>query len=78
VAGHFVLLFLSIALWWALGNAIGRGWSALVVAAIWAIVAAVLAAMGKSEMKKVRGLDRTADSVKKIPPALKGHEEVNR
>jgi len=78
VAGHFVLLFLSIALWWALGNAIGRGWSALVVAAIWAIVAAVLAAMGKSEMKKVRGLDRTAESVKKIPPALKGHEEVNR
>jgi len=27
VAGHFVLLFLSIALWWGLGNAIGRGWS---------------------------------------------------
>ncbi len=78
VAGHFVLLFLSIALWWALGNAIGRGWSALVVAVIWAIVAAILAAMGRSEMKKVRGLDRTADSVKKIPPALKGHEEVNR
>ena len=78
VAGHFVLLFLSVALWWALGNSIGRGWSALVVAVIWAIVAAVLAAMGRTEMKKVRGLDRTADSVKKIPPALKGHEEVNR
>jgi hypothetical protein len=78
VAGHFVLLFLSIALWWALGNAIGRSWSALVVAVLWAIVAGVLALMGKKEMKSVRGLDRTADSVKKIPPALKGHEEVNR
>src|SRR5215210_3050031 len=78
VAGHFVLLFLSIALWWALGNAIGRGWSALVVAVLWAIVAGVLALMGKKEMKSVKGLDRTADSVKKIPPALKGHEEVNR
>ena len=32
VGGHMVLLFLSIALWWGLGNAIGRGWSALVVA----------------------------------------------
>ena len=36
VAGHFVLLFLSIALWWGLGNSIGRGWSALIVAAVWA------------------------------------------
>ena len=25
VGGHMVLLFLSIALWWGLGNAIGRG-----------------------------------------------------
>ena len=78
VAGHFVLLFLSIALWWALGNAIGRSWSALVVAVLWGIVAAVLALMGKKEMKSVKGLDKTADSVKKIPPALKGHEDVNR
>jgi hypothetical protein len=78
VAGHFVLLFLSIALWWALGNAIGRSWSALVVAVLWGIVAAVLALMGKKEMKSVKGLNQTADSVKKIPPALKGHEEVNR
>ena len=40
VAGHFVLLFLSIALWWGLGNEIGRGWSALVVAVVWAVIAA--------------------------------------
>ena len=41
VAGHFVLLFLSLALWWALGYyVIGFGWSAVVVAIIWAIVAA--------------------------------------
>ena len=74
-AASFVL---SVALWWALGNAIGRGWSAVVVAVIWAIVAAILAAVGRSELKKIRGLDRTADSVKKIPPALKGNEEANR
>ena len=42
-AGHFALLFLSIAAWWAIGNATGRGWSALIVMAVWAVVAAVLA-----------------------------------
>jgi hypothetical protein len=77
VAGHMVLLFLSLALWWALGTVMGGGWSGLVVAAVWAVVAAVLAARGRSEIKAVEGLPRTADSVKKIPDALRGHEEKN-
>jgi hypothetical protein len=77
MAGHFVLLFLSVALWWGLGNSIGRGWSALVVAALWAVVCAVLALVGRGQLRSVRGLDRTTDSVKKIPTALKGHEEEN-
>lgn len=77
VAGHMVLLFLSIALWWALGTQIGHGWSALIVAAVWAVVAAVLASVGRSEMKKIEGLPETVDSVKKIPHALQGHEEKN-
>lgn len=77
-AGHFVLLFLSIAAWWAIGNATGRGWSALIVTAVWAVIAAVLALMGRKELKTIRGLDRTAETVKKIPPAVKGHEEQNR
>jgi len=78
VAGHFVLLFLSIALWWALGNAIGHGWSALIVAVLWGIVAAVLALRGKKEFAQIQGMDRTADTVKKIPNAIKGNEEENR
>lgn len=77
VAGHMVLLFLSLALWWALGTVMGGGWSGLVVAAVWAVVAAVLAARGRSEIKAVEGLPQTADSVKKIPDALRGHEEKN-
>ena len=75
VAGHFVLLFLSIALWWGLGNEIGRGWSALVVAVLWAIVAAVLAAMGRKEMKQVKGVPQTAETAREIPNALKGNED---
>ncbi len=77
VAAHFVLLFLSVALWWGLGSAMGRGWSALVVAGAWAIVAAVLALRGRVELRKVRGLPETTDTVKKIPHALQGHEEMN-
>jgi len=78
IAGHFTLLFLSLALWWAIGQAIGLGWSAVVVALIWGIVAGALAATGRAEMKRVRGLPDTADTISKIPNALKGHEEENR
>lgn len=76
VAGHMVLLFLSIALWWSIGNATGHGWSALIVAAIWAIIGAILAAMGRKEMKNVTGVPRTTDTVKKIPSAVAGNEET--
>lgn len=78
LAGHFVLLFLSVALWWGLGSITGQGWSALIVAGIWAVVAAVLAVTGRSEVKQVRGLPRTTGTVKQIPDALKGHEEAPR
>lgn len=77
VAGHFVVLFLSIAAWWGIGNSTGRGWSGLIVAAVWALIALVLAVVGRSQIKSARGLDRTAETVKKIPTALKGHEEEN-
>ena len=78
VAGHMVVLFLSIALWWALGDAIGRGWSAVIVAAIWAVAAVVLVLAGRREFAEIRGLDRTVETVKKIPNAVKGNEEENR
>ena len=55
VAGHFVLLFLSLALWWALGYVMGLGWSAVVVAVIWGVVAAILSSMGRKELKAVKG-----------------------
>jgi hypothetical protein len=76
VSGHMVLLFVSIAVWWGLGNSIGHGWSAIVVAAIWLVIGAVLAAVGRGEMKAIKGVPLTADTVKKIPNAVKGNEET--
>jgi hypothetical protein len=76
LAGWFTLLFLSVALWWALGRTdIGLGWSAVIVAVLWAVVAAVLATVGRSQLKKVRGMPYTVDTAKKVPDALKGNED---
>jgi hypothetical protein len=70
-----VLLFLSIAAWWALGYLIGNAWSGLVVAGVWAIIAAILFVVGRSSLKEVRGVPSTVDSLKKIPEAVKRNEE---
>ena len=71
VAGLFALLFVSITIWWALGYLIGNAWSALIVAAVYGIVAAILFARGRANLKTVRGAPRTVDSLKKIPDTLK-------
>ena len=77
-AGHITVLFLSIALWWALGQLVGLGWSAVIVAVIWGIVAAVLATLGRKELNTIKGMPRTAETVKEIPPALKPNTEETR
>jgi hypothetical protein len=53
VAGHFVLLFLSLALMWGLGGLLDSNvWSSVIVAVIWAIIAAILAAVGKKNLNE--------------------------
>jgi hypothetical protein len=78
LSGYFVLLFLSVAGWWGLGDVIGRAWSALVVVLVWAIIAAVLAMMGRNFLAAVKGLPRTTDTVKRIPDALTPRPEETR
>src|SRR3954469_6952369 len=73
VAGYaamMTILFLSIALWWALGTLIGGGWSGVVVAVIWAIIGAIFYAVGRREMKEVEGAPQTVESLKQIPDAF--------
>lgn len=74
-AAMMAVLFLSLALWWALGLLIGLGWSGVVVAVVWAIVAGILFAVGRSRLKTVRGAPQTVETVKEIPEALKRNEE---
>lgn len=76
VTAHLGVIFLSLAVWWALGNAIGRGWAGLVVGVVYLIVAAVLASIGRKDLKAVQGLPKTTDTVQKIPAAMKGNEDV--
>jgi hypothetical protein len=71
VAGHMVLLFLSIALWWGLSNVMDGGWSALIVAVLWAVAAAVLYSTARARSRELRGLPRTTATVKEIPEAIK-------
>jgi hypothetical protein len=72
-AGYMAVLFLSIALWWALAYLVGLGWSALIVAVLWGVVAAVLAAVGRRRFREVNPTpERTVDTLKTIPDALKG------
>jgi uncharacterized membrane protein YqjE len=75
LAGHLALLFLSVAAWWGLGQAIDNlGWSAVIVAVVWAVIAAILTSTARRRMKNVTGLPRTIDTAKRVPPALKGDE----
>ncbi len=74
VAGHMVLLFVSLSAWWGIAQWTGQAWSGLIIAAVWAIVAAVLYSVGRKKLNQVEGLPRTTESAKQIPDALAGNE----
>ncbi|MCH6230004.1 phage holin family protein [Microbacterium sp. CFH 31415] len=74
-AAAMAVLFLSIAAWAGLANLIGGGWSGLVVAVVWAIIAAVLYSVGRKQMKQVKGAPQTVETLEEIPQAFKRNEE---
>ena len=74
-AAGMAVLFLSIALWWALGELIGNGWSGVVVAIIWAVIGLILYSIGRKQIKQVEGAPQTVDTLKEIPETLKRNEE---
>jgi uncharacterized membrane protein YqjE len=53
IAGNLFLVFVSLFVMFLLGEAMDLQWAALIVAAVWAVVAAVLGSMGRSQLKQV-------------------------
>jgi hypothetical protein len=74
-AASMTVLFLSLALWAALSALIGSGWAAVVVAVIWAVVAAVLFAVGRGQLKKTKGAPQTVETLQEIPSTFARNEE---
>jgi hypothetical protein len=73
VAGFFVLMFLSIALWAGLSNAMDPGWAGLIVAVVWAVIGGVLFVVGRGKLRQVNPKpERTVDTLSTVPEALKG------
>jgi len=78
-AGYMVALFVSIAAWWALANLMDEGWAALIVAGVWAVIAAILFVTGRKKMREVNPKpERTVSTLKEVPDALKGRTETDR
>jgi hypothetical protein len=78
LAGFMMLLFLSIALWWGLANVMDQGWAALVVAGVWAVAAAVLVPGARARTRAIRGPQKTAQTVREIPTALKPQSQTQK
>jgi hypothetical protein len=74
-AALMAIFFLSVALWWALGLLVGLGWSAVIVAIIWGVIALVLYLQGRKQLQKIKGAPQTVDTIKRIPDAVKRNEE---
>ena len=64
IAAWLTLLFLSLALAWLLDQAMNTALAFAIVGVLWAVVAAVLALRGKSEMKNVKPLPETVETLK--------------
>jgi len=65
VGAHLLLIFLSLAVMFGLGAWMPLGWAALIVAVIWAIVAAVLASSGRKALKQANPtLPQTTETLK--------------
>jgi putative superfamily III holin-X len=72
-AGYMVALFASIALWWGLANLMDQSWAALIVAALWAVIAAILFVAGRGTLKSIQLKPvRTLASLKQLPTAFTG------
>jgi hypothetical protein len=72
-AAVMFVIFLSTAAWWGLANVMDQSWASLIVAGVWALIAGVLAIVGRATLRSISlKPERTINSFKRIPDALKG------
>lgn len=76
IGALLLLIFLSTSLMWALGSVMHLGWAALIVAAVWAIIAGILALVGKKKLEEIQGLPKTQETVEDIPATLNPTKET--
>ncbi|WP_262284349.1 phage holin family protein [Micromonospora sp. MA102] len=73
LAGFLAVLFVSYAVWWGLSNVMDEGWAALIVAVVWAVVAAILLANARTKVRQLRAvLPRTKQTAREMPQAMRG------
>jgi F0F1-type ATP synthase assembly protein I len=71
VAGLLTLMFVSAALAWLLDQWMNRALAFLIVALIWAIVAAVAAAAGRKRTQEIEPIPETVETLKEDVEWLK-------
>jgi hypothetical protein len=72
VAAWLTAIMLSLALAFGLGNVMDLGWASLIVAVLWAIIAAVLFVVARGKAKEVSPMPRqTVDTLKEDAQWLK-------
>ena len=71
VGAHLALIFISLALVFVLDRIMPLDLAALLVGLLWAIAAAVLASMGRKQLKMVEPLPATTESLKEDAEWLK-------
>jgi len=64
IAVWLTLLFLSLALAWLLDQAMNTALAFAIVGVLWGVIGAVLALRGKSEMRNVKPLPETVETLK--------------
>lgn len=75
VAALGIILLSFAVVYFIVMAGLDEAWSFLIVAAIYLLIAGAVALFGIRKLKQVRAPDRTIETSKKIPPALKGQQQ---
>ncbi|MEJ1109538.1 MULTISPECIES: phage holin family protein [unclassified Kribbella] len=72
LAGWMLAMFVSLTVMWALDEVMHLAWAALIVAAVWGVAAAVLAASGRKALRDVSPIpEQTVETLKEDAEWLK-------